>query len=75
MTISPSKRYLAWSEDCDTGIIVVYDLSKIDKLEKEKNDKKRIIATQDCKSRNYVALDFNKLNEKRIAALVKYLYE
>jgi len=45
MTLSPSKRYLAWSEDCDTGIIVVYDLTKLDKPEKEKGDKKRIITT------------------------------
>ncbi|EAR92035.2 WD40 domain protein (macronuclear) [Tetrahymena thermophila SB210] len=106
MTLSPSKRLLAWSEDCDSGIIVVFDLIKLDKLEKAKNqnyqepsdkdkldkqaekdrrdrfekekrekiDKlqkevKRIITTLDCKSRHYVALDFNKINEKRIVAL------
>ena len=25
MAISPSKRYIAWSEECDTGIICIYD--------------------------------------------------
>lgn len=43
-------RYIAWSEDCEGGvIIVVYDM---------KTGKTKTLQTQDIKSRYYLSIDF-----------------
>lgn len=51
IAVSPTRRYIAWSEECDAGIIVIYDTVTL---------KKKTLATMDCKSRYYVSLDFSR---------------
>ncbi|CAD8184061.1 unnamed protein product [Paramecium octaurelia] len=56
LTISLSRRYIAWSEESDAGIIVILDLN---------TRKTKILSTTDCKSRYYVSLDFSRTEESK----------
>ena len=66
MAISPSRRYIAWSEECDTGIIVIYDTF---------NKKRKTLTTTDCKSRYYVSLDFSRNPHEEGKYLVALVFD
>lgn len=76
MAISPSRRflfwifknwksvrYLAWAEEADTGIIVVYDLQ---------TNKKKTLTSIESGSRSYISLAFSSDETKSLVSLVKY---
>jgi hypothetical protein len=54
--MSPSKRYLSWSEKAETGIIVVYDLIK---------GKKKTMNSMEAGSQSYVSINFNPNDENK----------
>lgn len=75
MTLSPSKRYLAFSEEADYGIIYVYDLKNVS-TDKDRSDwkpkRKKLLTTNDSGSRKYTFLSFSTKEEgKYLAALAE----
>ncbi|EGR31811.1 WD repeat protein [Ichthyophthirius multifiliis] len=61
MAQSVSKKYIAWAEEYESGIIIIQDMTK--------PEKRKTITSQDCKARAYVCLDFHKTDEKLLIAL------
>ncbi len=61
MTISQNRRYLAWGEEAEVGIIVVYDLQ---------TGKKKMLTSVDSGSRSYISLSFSKDETKALYTLV-----
>ena len=58
MTLSRSQRYLAWSEEAETGIIVVFDLQN-------PNFKKKTISAYEAGCTYYQSLSFHPKEESK----------
>jgi hypothetical protein len=57
ISLSPSKRYLAWSEQTDaTGLIIIQDLN---------GSKRKILSSVEAGSTHYICLQFNPKEEHK----------
>lgn len=67
ISLSPSKRYLAWSEQTDaTGLIIIQDLN---------GSKRKILSSVEAGSTHYISLQFNPKEEhKQLVSLSVHTY-